>query len=106
MSSDRLQILLIVPLSPLFRQNERHHSFDFQKACSDNFAFYFESRCPSTVKNSFLSLSSAAAYFTSLALNAAKFWISFGRVKRQSQVWRSAVVEEAVNESRKTFTTA
>ena len=60
---------------------------NFQKACSDDFVSYFDSHCPSAVEDSSLSLSSAAALFTSLALNAAKSSIPFGRIKRHSKAW-------------------
>ena len=43
-----------------------------------------------------LSLSSAAALFYSLALNAAKSSIPFGRIKRNPKAWWSAEVEVAV----------
>ena len=42
-------------------------------------------------------LSSAAALFTSLALNAAKSSISFGRIKRHPKAWWSAKVKGAVS---------
>ena len=38
-----------------------------------------------------------------LSVNAAKFFIPFGRVKRQPQTWWSAKVEEPVSERRKAF---
>ena len=82
LGSDHLQILLSVPLSPVFRPNERPLFFNFQKARWDDFASYFDSHCPSAEEYSSLSLSSAAALFTSLALNAAKSFIPFGRIKR------------------------
>ena len=82
LGSDHLLILLSVPLSPVFRPNERPPSFNFQKARWDGFASYFDSHCPSAEEYSSLSLSSAAALFTSLALNAAKSFIPFGRIKR------------------------
>ena len=70
---DHLPILLSVPLSPVYRPNKHPPSFDFQKACWDGFASYFDSHCPSAEEYSSLYLSSAAAaLFTSLALNAAK----------------------------------
>ena len=53
-----------------------------------------------------LSLSSASALFTSLALNAAKSSIPFGRIKRPPKAWWSAEVEQAVSERRKAFATA
>ena len=43
LGSDHLPILLSVPLSPVFHPNERPPSFNFQKACWDGFAFYFDS---------------------------------------------------------------
>ena len=49
-----------------------------------------------------LSLSSAAALFTSLTLNGAKSSIPFGRIKRHPKAWWFAEVEEAVNERCKT----
>ena len=106
LGSDHLPILLSVPLSPVYRPNERPPSFNFQKARWDGFASYFDSHCPSAEEYSSLSLSSAAALFTSLALNAAKSSIPFGRIKRPPKAWWSAEVEEAVGERRKAFAAA
>ena len=106
LGSDHLPILLSVPLSPIFRPNERPPSFNFQKARWDDFASYFDSHCPSAEEYSSLSLSSTAAHFTSLALNAAKSSIPFSRIKRHPKVWRSAEVEGAVSERRKAFAAA
>ena len=53
-----------------------------------------------------MSLSLAAAFFTSLALNANKSSIPFGRIKRPPKTWWSAEVESAVSERRKAFTAA
>ena len=106
LGSDHLPILLSVLLSPAFRPNERFPSFNFQKARWDDFASYFDSHCPSAEAHSLLSLSSTAALFTSLALNAAKSSISFGRIKRHPNAWWSAEVESAVSERRKTFAAA
>ena len=100
---DHLPILLSVPLAPVFRSNERPSSFNIQKARWDDFAFYFDSHCPSAEEHSSLSLSFATALFTSLALKAAKYLIPFGRIKRHSKAWWSAKVEEAVSERRKAF---
>ena len=94
--------LLSVPLLPAYRPNERSPSFNFQKACWDDFVYYFHSHCPAE-KYSSLSLFSAAALFTSLALNAAKSSIPFGRIKRPSKAWLSAEVEGAVSEKCKAF---
>ena len=82
LGSDHLPILLTVPLSPVFRPNERPPSFNFQKARWDGFASHFDSHCPSAEEYSSLTLSSAAALFTSPALKAAKSSIPFGRIKR------------------------
>ena len=103
---DHLPILLSVPLSPVFRPNARPPSFNFQKARWDSFASYFDSHCSSAEEYSSLSLSSAAALFTSLALNAAKSSIPFGRIKRPPKAWWSAEVEETVRERRKAFAAA
>ena len=62
--------------------------------------------CPSAEEYSSLSLSSAAALFTSLALNAAKSSIPFSRIKCSPKAWWSAEVEEAVSERRKAFAVA
>ena len=104
LGSDHLPILLSVPLSPVFRPNERPPSFNFQKARWDGFASYFDSHCPSPEEYS--SLSSAAALFTCLALNAAKSSIPFSRIKRPPIAWWSAEVEEAVSERHRAFATA
>ena len=70
LGSDHLSILQTVLLSLVFRPNERPPSFNFQKARWNDFAFYFDSHCPSAEEYSSLSLSSAAALLTSLTLNA------------------------------------
>ena len=97
LGSDHLPILLSIPLSPVFRPNEHPPSFNFQRAPWDGFASYFDSHCPSAEEYSSLSLSSAAALFTSLTLNAAKSSIPFGRIKRPPKAWWSPEVEEAVS---------
>ena len=101
-----LPILLSIPLSPVFRPNERPPSFNFQKARWDGFASYIDSHCPSAEEYSSLSLCSAAALFTSLALNAAKSSIPFDRIKRPPEAWWSAEMESAISERRKAFATA
>ena len=106
LGSDHLPILLSVPLSPVFCPNKRRISFNFQKARWDDFASYFDSLCPSAEEYSFLSLSSAAALFTSLALNVAKSSIPFGRIKRHPKAWWSAEVETAVSERQAAFAAA
>ena len=68
--------------------------------------FYFDSHCLFAENSSSLSLSSPAALFTFLALNAAKFFIPFARVKCQSQAWWSPEVKEVVSERRKAFAVA
>ena len=80
-------------------------SFNFQKACWDDFVSYFDSHCPSAEEYSSLSLSSAATLFTSLALNAAKSFIPFDCIKHPSKAWWSAEVEGTVSERCKAFTT-
>ena len=72
LGSDHLPILLSITLSPVFCPDERAPSFNFQKARWDGFASYIDSHCPPAEEYSSLSLSSAAALFTSLTLNAAK----------------------------------
>ena len=106
LGSEHLPILLFVPLSPVYRPNEHPPSFNFQKARWDGFASYFDSHCPSAEEYSSFSLSTAAALFTSLALNAAKSSIPFGRIKRPPNAWWSAEVEEAVSERCKAFAAA
>ena len=106
LGSDHLPNLLFVPLSSVFCPNEHPPSFNFQKACWDGFSSYFDSHCPSAEEYSSLSLSSAAALFTSLALNAAKSSIPFGCIKRPPKAWWSAEVEKAVSERRKAFAAA
>ena len=100
LGSDYLPILLSVPLSPVFRPNERPPSFNFQQAHWDN----FDSHCSSA--EDYSSLSSAAALFSSLALNVAKSSIPFGRTKRPPKSWCSAEVKDAVSERHKAFAAA
>ena len=101
LGSDHLPIFLSVPLSPFFCPNKRSTSFNFQKACWDDLT-------PTVLlpRNTLLSFSSAAALFTSLALNAAKSFIPFGCIKRHPKAWWSGEVEGAVSESRKAFAAA
>ena len=106
LGSDHLPILLSVPLSPVFRPNELPPSFNFQKDRGDDFVSYFDSHSPSAEEYSSLPLSSAAVLFTSLALNAAKSSIPFGRIKRHPKAWWSAEVEQAVSERLKAFPAA
>ena len=103
LGSDHLPILLSIPLSPVFCPNECPPFFNFQKARWDGFAPYIDSHCTSAEAYSTLSLSSAAALFTSLTLNAAKFYIRFGCIKQHPKAWWSAEVEQAVSERRKAF---
>ena len=106
LGSDHLPILLTIPLSPVFRSNKRPPSFNFQKARWDDLAYYFDSYCPSAEEYSSLSLSSAAALFTSLTLNAAKFSIPFGRIKRHAKACWSAEVGKVISKRRKAFAVA
>ena len=106
LGSDHRPILLSVPLSPVYCPNERRPSFNFQKARWDGFASFFDSCCSSAEEYLSLFLSSAVALFTSLALNAAKSSIPFGRIKRPPNAWWSAEVESAVSERRKAFAAA
>ena len=107
LGSDYLPILLSIPFSPAFCPNKHPPSFNFQKACWDDFAFYFDFHCPSAEEYSSLSLWwSAAALFTSLALNAAKSSIPFSRIKRPPKAWWSAEVEGALSERCRAFAAA
>ena len=68
--SDHLPILLTDPFSPVFCPNECLPSLNLRKAPWNEFAFYFDSHCPSAEEHSSLSLSFATVLFTSLTLNA------------------------------------
>ena len=106
LGSDHLPILLSVPLPPAYHPNKLPPFFNFQKACWDDFASYFDFHCPSAEEYSSLSLSSAAALVISLALNAAKSSSPFSRIKRPPKAWWSAEVESVVSERRKAFAAA
>ena len=106
LGSDHLPILLEVPLKPVSHTNGHPPSFNFNKARWNEFSSFFDSHCPTPGDISALSLSAAAASFTSVALNAAKSSIPFGRVGRQPQAWWSSEVQAAVDERRKRFATA
>ena len=93
-------------LSPAYRPNERPTSFHLKKACWDCFASHFDFHCPSAEEYSSLSLSSATALFTSLALNATKSSIPFGSIKRHPKAWWSAEVESAISLRCKAFAAA
>ena len=92
-------------LSPVFCPNRRSPYFNFLKACSDDYAFYFYSHCPSAEEFSSFFFSSAAL-FTSLALKAAKSSIPFECIKCHPKAWWSAKVKEAVSERHKAFAAA
>ena len=96
------QFFYLSPL-PVFCPNKHPNSFNFQKARWDDFVSYFDFHCPSAEEYLSLSLSSAAALFTSLALNAAKSSIPFGCIKRHPKAWWSAEVKGADSERRKAF---
>ena len=68
--SNHLPILLTIPLSQVFRPNERLPFLNFWKARQDDFALYFDSHCLSAEEYSSLFLFFAAVLFTSLTLNA------------------------------------
>ena len=104
LGSDQLPILLFIPLSPVYRPKTHLPSFNFQKSRWDGFASYFGSHC--AFAEEYSSLSSAAALSTSLALNAAKSSIPFGRMKHPPKAWWSAEVKSAVSERRKAFAAA
>ena len=106
LGSGHQPILLSIPLSLVFRPNEHPPAFNFKKACWDDFAFYFDSRCHSAEEYPFVSFSSAAALFSSLSLNAAKSSIPFGHFKRPPKAWWSAEVEGAISERGKAFADA
>ena len=76
---------------------------NFQKARCDHFALHIGLLSPSAEEYFSRSISSAAALFSSLALNAAKSSIPFGHVIRQPQAWWSFEVKDAVRERRKAF---
>ena len=103
LGADHLAILLSVPL---FRPNEGPPSLNFQKARWDDFVFYFDSHCPSAEEYSSLSLSSAAALFTTLTLNAAKSSIPFGCIKHHPKAWWSTEAKGAISERHKAFAAA
>ena len=89
---------LSISLSGLSPQ--RASLFNFQKARWDDFASYFDSHCFSAEEYSSLSLSFAAALFISLALNAAKSFLPFGRIKRPPKPggllrWKVRLVKDA-----------
>ena len=100
LGSDHLPILLSIPLSPVFRPNEHPCSFNFQKTRWDGLASYFDSHSPSAKEYSSLSLSYAAALFTTLALNVAESSIPFGCIKRPPKAWWSAEMEQVISERR------
>ena len=77
LGSDHSPIPLSVPLSPVFRPNERPPSFNFQKARWDGFASYFDFHCPSAEEYSSLSLFSVAAVFYFSGIECSQIFHSF-----------------------------
>ena len=77
----------------LFRPNNRLPFLNIQKACLDDFAFYFNSHCSSAEEYSSLFLSFAAVLFTSLTLNAfLRIWCSGQTVLFLSFLARTALM--------------
>ena len=89
---NHLPILLTIPLSSVFHPKKRLPSLNFRKACQDDFAFYFDSHCPSAEEYSSLFLSFAAVLFTSLTLNALLTIWCFG----QTALFLSLLAKTAV----------
>ena len=87
LSSDHLPILPSISLSPVYCPNKRPLPSIFRKLAGNGFASYIDSHSPSAKEYSSLSLSTAAALFTYLALNAAKYSIPFSRIKRPPKAW-------------------
>ena len=101
--SDRLPILLTVPLSPVFHLNEHPPSINFQKACWDDFAFYFDSYC-FFCRGILVSFS----FLCCCSLNCSDFecgqiFHSFRPHQTPTSSLIVCHVEEAVSESRKAF---
>ena len=105
LGSYHLPILLSIPLSPVFRPNERPPSLNFQKARWDGFASYFDFHCPSAEEYSSLSFLWCCFFYLS-GTECGQVFHSFRRIKRHSKAWWFAEVEEAVSERRKTFAAA
>ena len=59
-------------------------TFLFQKACQNTLDLYFKSHILSAEQDSSFPLFSADTLFTSLALNAAKFFVFLSRIKCQT----------------------
>ena len=95
LGSDHLPILLSIPLSLVFRPNERPLLSIFRELAGMALPLTLTLTVPQ--QRNTLTLSSAAALFTSLAMNAAKSSIPFGRIKRPPKAWWSAEVKEAVS---------
>ena len=73
----------------------------FRKLAETILLLTFDSYCFSAEEYSSVSLSFPATLFTSLALNAAKSSIPFGRIKRHPKAWWFTEVELAVSEGAK-----
>ena len=105
LGSDHLPILPSVPLSPVFLPTSVPLPSIFRKLAGMTLP------CTLTLtvllqRNTRLFLFPLLLLFTSLALNAAKSFIPFGRIKCQPKAWWSAEVEGAISERRKAFTAA
>ena len=87
LGSNHLPILLSIYLSSVFRPNERPPSFNFQKACWDEFASYFDSHCPSAEEYSSLSLeSSPCAGFAQLTVLKTVIKVNVDTAKSRSKI--------------------
>ena len=79
LGSDHLPISIRIPLSTHYAPNERRPAYNFKKARWDDYRSTVTSLCPDPNSFSSLSLTAAAASFSSIVLEAAKssiFWAS------------------------------
>ena len=106
LGSDHSPISIRIPLSPHYSPNERSPSFNFKKAHWDDYKQLVSSLCPSPETYSSLSLSEAAASFSSMLLEAAKSSIPFGRTRQVPKAWWSPELDELVKARRRAYRTA
>ena len=88
---------------PLINSFHRPPSFNYNKACWDDYLTYIDTHCPPASNFITLSLSEATHTFTKLLNNATTSAISFGSINCPAKAWWSSEVTDAVAKCRRAF---
>ena len=96
LGSDHLPISITIPTSPLINSTHCPPSFNYNKACWDDYLTYIDTHCPPPSNFITLSLSEATHTFTKLLNDAATSAIPFDSINCPAKAWWSSEVTDAV----------